>query len=183
MTDALSVHYAQALADAVFAPDSGLDPGEARTQLASATDLIASSPELQHILLSPAVPRVKKTEVMRTLLKESGLHRLIQNFVMVVVEHRRISELERIRDGFDIAVDERQGFIRGEIVSSAELTDPQREQILHALGLAAGKFIRPIYKVDESILGGVIARFGSKEYDGSLVGRLEAMRRQLSPAS
>lgn len=183
MTDALSVHYAQALAEAVFSPDSGLDPNEARKHLASATDLIASSPELRHILLSPAVPRAKKTEVMGRLLKESGLHRLIQNFLMVVVEHRRISELERIREGFETAVDERQGFIRGEIVSSAELTDAQREQILHALGLAAGKFIRPVYKVDESILGGVIARFGSKEYDGSLVGRLEAMRRQLSPAS
>jgi F0F1-type ATP synthase delta subunit len=37
-----------------------------------------------------------------------------------------------------------------------------------------------VYKVDSKLLGGVVARFGSKQFDGSLVGRLEAMRRQLS---
>ena len=171
MTDAISVHYAHALADAVLAANSGLDPEDARTQLFSAVELITSSGELQAVLLSPAVPRAKKTELVGKLLDEMGLHRLIRNFLMVIVEHRRVGELQRIRDSFDLAIDERQGYIRSEIVSAAELTGDQREQILHALGLAAGKFIRPIYKVDKSILGGVIARFGSKEYDGSLVGR------------
>lgn len=183
MTDALSVHYAQALADAVLASDSGLDPEEARKQLASAVGLITASPDLQGVFLSPAVPRAKKAEIIRKLLSESGLHRLIQNFLMVVVEHRRTGELQRIVDSFDLVLDERQGYVRGEIVSAAELTEEQRQEVLHALGLAAGKFIRPVYKVDKTILGGVIARFGSKEYDGSLVGQLEAMRRRLSQAS
>jgi F-type H+-transporting ATPase subunit delta len=183
MTDALSIHYAQALADAVFSPNSGLDPEEARRQLAVAVDIINSSKDLERVLLSPAVPRGKKTEVIGKLLEEQGLNRLIRNFVMVVVEHRRVGELRRILDGFDQAVDDRQGIVRAEIVTAAELTEGQRQEILHAVGLAAGKFIRPVYKVDKSILGGVIARLGSKEYDGSLVGRLEAMRRRLSPAS
>ncbi|HEX6546802.1 MAG TPA: ATP synthase F1 subunit delta [Bryobacteraceae bacterium] len=183
MTDALSVHYAEALADAVFRKDSGLAPEEATKQLAEAVDLIDSSAELQNVLLSPAVPRKKKTELIGKLFGESGLHRLIRNFLMVIVEHRRVTELKRIRDSFELAVDERQGYIRGEIITAAELTPEQRQQILHALGSAAGKFIRPVYRVDKNILGGVIARFGSKEYDGSLVGRLEAMRRRLSPAS
>jgi F-type H+-transporting ATPase subunit delta len=183
MTDALSVHYAQALADAVFSPNSGLDPDEARKQLAVAVDVIDGSEELRRVLLSPAVPRKKKTEVVGKLLDEYGLNRLVRNFVMVVVEHRRVGELNRILAGFDEAVDSRQGYVRAEIVTATEQTDEQKQEILHALGTAAGKFIRPIYKVDKSILGGVIARVGSKEYDGSLVGRLEAMRRRLSPAS
>ena len=183
MTDALSVHYAQALADAVFSSNSGLDPEEARKQLAMAVNIIDSSEELRRVLVSPAVPRRKKTELIGKLLDEYGLNRLVRNFVMVVVEHRRVAELHRILDGFDQALDNRQGYVRAEIVSADELTDVQRQEILHALGTASGKFIRPVYKVDKSILGGVIARFGSKEYDGSLVGRLEAMRRRLSPAS
>lgn len=183
MTDALSVHYAAALADAVFAPDSGLSPEDAAKQLSEAVELIGSSAELQNVLLSPAVPQKKKTELVGKLFSESGLHRLIRNFLMVIVEHHRVTELKRIRDSFELAVDERQGYVRGEIVTAAELTPEQRQQILHALGSAAGKFIRPVYRVDKNILGGVIARVGSKEYDGSLVGRLEAMRRRLSPAS
>jgi len=183
MRDALSDHYAQALADAVFAGESGLAPDEAIKQLAAAADLLQSSEQLRLILLSPAVPRAKKTELVGKLLDEQGVHRLIRNFLMVIVEHRRIGELDRIQSSFEQAVDERQGFVRAEIISAYELTEAQRQELLHALGTKAGKFIRPVYKIDKNILGGVIARLGSKEYDGSLTGRLAAMRRRLTPAT
>ena len=183
MRDALSDHYAQALADAVFARGSGLAPEEAIKQLNAAADLLQSSEQLRLILLSPAVPRAKKTELVGKLLDEQGAHRLIRNFLMVIVEHRRTGELDRIQSSFEQAVDERQGFVRAEIISAYELTEAQRQELLHALGTKAGKFIRPVYKIDKNILGGVIARLGSKEYDGSLTGRLAAMRRRLTPAT
>lgn len=183
MRDALSDHYAHALADAVFANGSGLAPDEAIKQLVSAIGLLKSSDQLHLILLSPAVPRAKKTHIVGQLLDELGVHRLIRNFLMVIVEHRRTHELDRIQSSFEEAVDERQGFVRAEIISASELTGSQREELLHALGTKAGKFIRPIYKVDKNILGGVIARLGSKEYDGSLAGLFDAMRRRLTPAT
>jgi len=183
MRDALSDHYAHALADAVFADASGLAPKEAIKQLNAAADLLQSSEQLRLILLSPAVPRAKKTQIIGRLLDEQGVHRLIRNFLMVIVEHRRTGELDRIQGSFEEAVDERQGFVRAEIVSAYELTEAQRQELLHALGTKAGKFIRPVYKIDKNILGGVIARLGSKEYDGSLTGRLAAMRRRLTPAT
>jgi F-type H+-transporting ATPase subunit delta len=182
MRDALSDHYAQALADAVFAEGSDLAPEEAIKQLAAAVDLLNSSDQLRLVLLSPAVPRAKKTQIVGELLDERGVHRLIRNFLMVIVEHRRTAELDRIKSSFEEAVDVRQGFVRAEIVSAHELNEAQRQEVLHALGTKAGKFIRPVYKIDKNILGGVIARLGSKEYDGSLLGRLEAMRRRLTPA-
>src|SRR5690242_16030811 len=119
MQDALSNHYAEALADAVFVPDSGLSPEDAIRQLASAVGLLNSSHELRLILLSPVVPRAKKTEIVGQLLGNLGLHRLIRNFLMVIVEHRRIGELDRIQASFEEAVDKRQGFVKAEIVSAA----------------------------------------------------------------
>jgi F-type H+-transporting ATPase subunit delta len=102
---------------------------------------------------------------------------------MVIVEHRRTAELERIENSFEAAVDKRQGYVRADIISAVPLTDSQREELLHALGTKVGKFIRPVYQLDKNIVGGVIARFGSREYDGSVTGRLEAMRRRLSTSS
>jgi F-type H+-transporting ATPase subunit delta len=183
MIDALAIHYAQALANAVLAPGSSLKPDEALQQLSAAVDLTRSSTELRHVLQSPAVPREKKTEIIRRLLEENGADRLIRNFLMVIVVHRRVTELQNIRDSFEQVIDERQGFVRAEIVSARELTGEQKQELLHALGTATGKFIRPVYSVDPSLLGGVIARVGSKEYNGSVIGRLEAMRRRLATAS
>ncbi len=183
MTDAFSFHYAQALADAVFQGNSGLTPSEAVKQLSEAVSLFSSSEDLHRVLLSPAVPRSKKAGLVGRLLDQDGLNRLIRNFLMVIVEHRRIGELDRIKESFEAAVDEHQGLVRAEITSAQELNEAQRQEIVTALSAAAGKQIRPVYKIDPTILGGVVARFGSKEFDGSLTGRLEAMRRRLSAAS
>ena len=55
MPDALSVHYAAALANSVFAPNSGLSPQDAITQLCAAESVLSGSKQLEHALLSPAI--------------------------------------------------------------------------------------------------------------------------------
>jgi F-type H+-transporting ATPase subunit delta len=179
MTDALSTHYARALADAVFAPNSGLSPQDALAQLAAAESLISGSKELHIALLSPAVNKTRKTGVISVLADELGLHRIMRNFLMVVVRHRRTHELSAIRQSFEMLVDEKSGWIPAEIASAKELTTEQREQIERVLGTKLGKFVRASYTVDPELLGGVRAHIASREYDASLRGKLESMRQQL----
>ncbi|HJY06914.1 MAG TPA: ATP synthase F1 subunit delta [Bryobacteraceae bacterium] len=183
MTNSLSVHYANALADAVFAPESRLPPEQAVQQLRKAVQLFDISPDLHRVLQSPAVSRHKKIALVGPLIKDEGLDHLIRNFLMVVVEHRRVKDLRHILEGFEEAIDIRLGLARVEITSAMDLTDEQKQAVEEALVEATGKRVRPLYRINRAILGGVIARFGSKEYDGSLLGRLEALRRQLSPVS
>ena len=179
MTDALSTHYSRALADAVFAPNAGLSPQDALAQLAAAEYLISNSKDLQIALLSPAVSKARKAAVISRLADELGLHRIMRNFFMVVVKHRRTRELSAIRQSFELIVDERSGWIPAEISSATELRPEQREQIEHALGTKVGKFIRAHYEVDPALLGGVRAQVASREYDASLRGKLESMRQRL----
>ncbi len=179
MTDALSTHYARALADAVFAPNSGLSPQDAIAQLAAAESLISGSKELHIALLSPAVSKARKTALISTLADELGLHRLMRNFLLVVVRHRRTRELPAIKQSFEMIVDEKSGWIPAEIASAKELKPEQRQGIEQALGTKLGKFIRAQYKVDPVLLGGVRAHVASREYDASLRGKLESMRQRL----
>jgi len=180
MTDALSAHYSRALADAVFAPGSGLSPQDALAQLASAENLISSSNELHIALLSPAVGKDRKAAVISKLADQLGFDRLLRNFLMVVVRHRRTYELKAIRESFEQIVDERSGWIPADIVSAGELTVEQRQEIERALGTKLGKFIRAHYQVDPALLGGVRAHVASKEYDASVRGKLESMRQRLT---
>ena len=180
MTGALSSHYAEALADAVFSPDSGLSPEDAMNQLQSAATLVHESKDLELVLLSPAVTRSRKNAVVSKLSDQLGLHRLIRNFFLVVVSHRRISELPAMQQDFELAVDRRTGWIPAEIGSAHELSPEQREKIEHILGAKLGKFIRAHYKVDPSLIGGIRAHVASKEYDATVRGKLEGMRRRLA---
>jgi len=180
MPGALTTHYARALADAVFAPHSDLKPEDAIAELRAAEDLLLGSKELERALLSPAVPKSRKITIVSKLAEQLGMHRIIRNFLLVIVTHRRTKELARIRQDFEIVVDERRGWIPAEIASARELDREQRQEIERILGTRLGKFIRAHYKVDPWLLGGVRARVASKEYDGTIRGRLENMRQRLA---
>lgn len=180
MMGALATHYARALADAVFGANSGLPPQDAVTQLRSAESLISGSAALERALLSPAVLKTRKEAVLSKLANDLGLHRIIRNFLLVVVAHRRTKELNAMRREFEAVVDERLGWIPAEITSARELTARQKEQIERALGTKLHKFIRAHYEVEPELLGGVRARVASREYDASVRGKLENMRQRLA---
>lgn len=182
MPEALAAHYARALADAVFAENSGLSPEDALKQLQSAESLFSSSKELQRALLSPAVLKTRKRAVISRLADELGIHRLIRNFLLVVVSHRRTWELKAMRQEFELVVDERLGWIPADIASAKELSAEQKQEIERTLGTKLGKFIRAHYHVDPDLLAGVRARVASKEYDATLRGKLESMRQRLASA-
>jgi F-type H+-transporting ATPase subunit delta len=182
VTTALPSHYARALADAIFRPDSGLDPHDAISQLMQVQELIGSSKDLQLALNSPAVNKQRKAAVLSKLAEDLGLHRLIRNFLIVVVMHRRTGQLKSIEERFEESVDERLGWVRADIASAQELTPEQRELVERVLGSTLGKFIRANYTIDATLLDGIRAQVASKEYDASLRGKLENMRRQLQSA-
>jgi F-type H+-transporting ATPase subunit delta len=179
MTDALATHYAKALAEAVFAPNSSITPQDAVAQLASAESVVIGSKDLQLALLSPAVPKSRKIAVMSKIADHLGLHKVVRNFLLLVTTHRRIHELKAMREEFEKVVDERLGWVRAEVTSARELTGPQREEIERALGTKLGKFIRADYKIDPTVLGGIRARVASREYDATLAGKLTSLRQQL----
>jgi F-type H+-transporting ATPase subunit delta len=183
MVTALATHYARALADAVTGAKSDLTPAQAMDQLRLVRETLNSSPDLERCLLSPSVARAKKEAVVSNVASQLGTHRLIQNFLRLIVHHRRVGALAGVQGEFEKIIDERTGFQRADIVSAVNLADNQRQEIVSVLERASGKQIRPFFKTDPSILGGVIARLISKEYDGSLKGRLESLRQRLKTAS
>jgi F-type H+-transporting ATPase subunit delta len=183
MVTALATHYARALADAVTSPQSDVTPEEAAADLRVVAAVLEGSPDLQRCLLSPAISREKKGAIAEILAKQFNLHRLVRNFLHVVVRHRRVTDLRGVILEFERIIDERTGFERADIVSAAALTGAQEQEIIAALEKTSGKRIRAHFKTDPSLLGGVIARLHSIEFDGSLLGGLNALRHQLRTAS
>ena len=179
MTGALATHYADALVHAVFGEGSDLTPQDAVDQMRSVDQLISGSQELSRALLSPAINRQKKSAVLSLLAEQLGLHRIIRNFLLVVVSHRRTKDLSGMRQEFEAAVDQRLGWVPADITSAQELSAADREDIERALGTKLGKFIRPHYEVDAGLLAGVRARVASKEYDATLRGKLDSSRQRL----
>lgn len=172
---AVASRYASALADVVTAGGSPLQPQDAVAELRSFEAILQSSPELQNALSTPAVPGSRKKVVVGRFADLLNLSRIARNFLFVLIDHRRIDSLSDIIQSFEETVDERLGLARVEVSSARELTEPQRTALNAQLERLTGKRIRMRFTVDESLIGGVVARIGSTVYDGSLRGQLASL--------
>jgi F-type H+-transporting ATPase subunit delta len=179
MRDAVSTRFAHALADAVLAPGSGLEGSQAAAEIRSFESLVKASPELQHVLLSPAVATSRKRALIDRFAKTLPLSRLIRNFLFVVVDRRRADLLSDIAAAFETTLDERLGFVRAEVTSAAPLAPAQQSDLQEALSAVSGRNVRCAFSVDPELIGGLVARIGSKVYDGSVRTQLQSLGQRL----
>jgi F-type H+-transporting ATPase subunit delta len=180
MLSAVGTRYAKALIEVVMAPGSGMDPNKALQELQSIQALIAGSDVLHNALLSPAVSPLRKRAVMARLMGPLGISKAVRNFAFVVIDHRRIHELPSMVEAFDVLIDERLGFLRGEVASALPLTEAQRASLDAELSRLTGKQTKLKFTTDPALIGGVVARVGSVVYDGSVRGQLERLRVKLA---
>jgi F-type H+-transporting ATPase subunit delta len=177
---AVASRYANALADVVTSASSPLRPEIALAELQAFEATLRNSPELHNALVTPAVPGSRKKAVVAKIAEILQLSRISRNLLFVLIDHRRIDSLAGIIQTLEVVLDERLGFARAEVSSPRELTNDQRAALNSRLEQMTGKRIRMRFAVDESLIGGVVARIGSTVYDGSVRGELAALERRLS---
>ncbi len=180
MALAVANQYAQALADVLAEEAAGLDGPAAVAQLRAFEQLLEGSRELWNVLLSPAVGAADKRAVVERLAGALGLAPVIRNFLLVVVHRRRIGLLDQIREALEEVLDARAGIVRAHVRSWDELDAALQERLAESLTAVAGSRVECRYEIDKSLLGGAVVRIGSTIYDGSVRGRLEALRERLA---
>jgi len=168
--------YARALFDVL---GKAGDPDAAVRELQAVVAALKSYPELRRALTSPGIPLAAKMGVMRELLRLQPASKVVSRLLLLIVEHDDVNELDQIAAAFEERVLEFHQVVRAD-VTSAEPLDPARAQDLErAFAAVTGKRVMLSLRVDPEILGGLVAKIGSRVYDGSVVRQLERVRERL----
>lgn len=182
MISVVAARYAKALGDVVAAHSA--DASTVVAQLRAVNAIIESSGELRNALASPAVAPSRKRAVMSRLLglqpDLKGALPQVRNFLFVVIDHRRITELKSMIDAFEALIDERSGFVQADVSSASDLTAQQKSALEVQLSRLAGKKAKLRFTTDPALVAGVVARVGSTVYDGSVRGQLERLQVKLT---
>jgi len=179
MPAAVASRYARALADVVLAPASPVEPDRVRQDLRAFEQALSDSSELGIALASPAVNRARKRGVITRLADSLGMSGVSRNFLLVLVDHRRLTDLTGAIAAFEKLVDERLGRLQVDVASASEMKEPQQAALIRQLEAVTGKVIRLKLTVDDDLVGGAVVRMGSTVYDGSVRGQLDALGRRL----
>jgi F-type H+-transporting ATPase subunit delta len=170
--------YARALLE--VAAESG-DTEKASEQLEGFSRAMQESEELSGVLLNPAFTRSQRSAVLEGILTSSGLaNAAVGNFLRLLSERNRLSQLPDIARAFHDMADARAGRMRGRVWSAHALPKESLQKLRQALERITQRSIVLDTKVDPSLLGGVAAQVGPVMYDGSLKTQLEELRRTLS---
>ncbi len=172
-----SLQYPNALADVA------LEQGQGEPVIAQLSEFAAAyegSHELRNLLNSPAVSPEAKHVVVEKIVERMGASRIIRNFLFVVLDHQRSSQIPQIAETVQHVILSRQGVAEADVVSAMEMNDGQKSALLQNLEKQTGKKLQAKYSVDASLLGGAMVRIGDTIYDGSLRNRLNQMRERLA---
>lgn len=174
-----SRRYAVALVESLSASKLvSLD--EALTQLTQFSKTLDESFELKNLLLNPAFAKQERDKSLEGLLQHLKVSDPVARFIRLLVENRRITEVDEITEAFRDLADERRGRLRATVHSAAALSPDTEDRLRRALEKKTGRSIDLETHVDPSLIGGLRARVGSLVFDGTIRTELDRLKDQLS---
>src|SRR5687768_1246869 len=142
---------------------------------------IADVPQLRNVLSNPELDAADKAAVLGEILRDAD--ELTRNFVLLVTEKGRATELEEIYRELEALVAAEQRRLTVELTTAFELSDAEADSILKKIEVASGRGVEATRKVDPSLIGGIVLQAGSMRVDASVRGRIEGLRHDLVKGS
>lgn len=146
--------------------------------ISDVANAIQTNERLWRFLESPRVSAEQKNEILARAFQDR-LPRLFVRFLQAVIRHRRQQLIPQIAIEYHAIVDEMQGRVHAH-VSVAREPDPRTQRAIEReLARILNKTVVPHFAVRPHILGGTIVRVGDTVMDGSVLRRLNTLRRRM----
>jgi F-type H+-transporting ATPase subunit delta len=127
-------------------------------------------------------PEVPTADLAAFIIGVAGakLDAHVQNFVRVLAENHRLLLLPEILAHFEVMRAEVENTVDVEVISAVKLDQAQADKIAGALNTRLKRRVNLRNSVDASLLGGAVIHAGDLVIDGSLKGRLQRLRTELT---
>lgn len=173
---------ARVYAEALF--EVGRDKGKLDTlqqQLAQVADAVDRDRDLQVFFFSPYLSSTEKEEGIARAI--SGAEPELINFLELLVDKHRMTEIFRIRREFDELWKHENRRIDVTVTSAVELDPAVVEKIGQEVERQTGEKVDLSSRIDSEILGGIVLQVGNMVLDASIRSRLEKLRKSVATAA
>jgi F-type H+-transporting ATPase subunit delta len=176
--------YSRALLAAVNDPHRAKGEGapvaeSVAKELRESAELLERTPALKQALFDPLLPAARKRALVEAVWGKAGASPLLLRLLVLLVQNGRLDLLPEVEVAFRTAWNAERGVVEAEAVTAVPLADAQRSALAKALGGISGLGVDLETRLDPGILGGVLVKMGGKSYDGTVRGRLKAMKSRL----
>ena len=169
----IAERYATAIFD-IAQENKNLDGLEA-----SLNDLAAAlgeSADLRDLISSPLISRADQGAAIVALADKMALAPVMQQSLALMAQKRRLFVLPQLIDALRALLAEERGEVTADVISAKALTEAQSKKLAKTLTSQVGKTVTINATVDESLIGGLVVKVGSKMIDTSIRAKLNSLQ-------
>ena len=138
--------------------------------------LLEDSDSFTSLINSPAISKSDKKNLILKILNKAKAQKLTIKFFGTLANNGRLILINEVIDDFLSEVSRINNEVKAEVTSPFELDQDQQKQVVSAISESTGiKKIILSTSVDESLIGGLIVKIGSKMIDNSLKTKLNRL--------
>ena len=148
------------------------------TDLASLTDALAVD-DFSNLISSPMISREEQAGAIVALAKKMKLSPTVSNTLNLMATKRRLFVLPQLVTRLREIIAQDKGEVTAEVVTAKALTKTQADKLAKTLKASVGKTVTLDVTVDESLIGGLVVKVGSKMIDTSVKSKLNALQNSM----
>ncbi|WP_424984855.1 F0F1 ATP synthase subunit delta [Microbulbifer sp. S227A] len=169
----IAARYATAIFE-IAQENQNLDSLETSiNDLAAALD---DSPELRNLIHSPLVTRSEQESAITAIAAKMGLNEVLGKSLALMAQKRRLFVVPQLIGALREKIARERGEVTADVTSAKALTKAQSEKLAATLKERVGKTVTINSTVDESLIGGLIVKVGSKMIDTSIRSKLNSLQ-------
>jgi F-type H+-transporting ATPase subunit delta len=147
--------------------------------LRALSDAFDSDASIKAFFNSPMITGSQKASTLSKALEGRAPTEEVNQFLMLLAKKDRLPIFSDIVEAFQAEIDAANNVCRGVVKSTIALGPSERTQIEKTVEGVLKKKVIMTYKVDPSVIGGLVAQVGSHTFDDSLSTHLKRMSEEL----
>ena len=176
-TASISTGIAHRYASAVFElAKEASKVKDIETDLDALHGALSDSEDFRNLIHSPIYTREQQGNAVDALAKKMKLSPTMANTLSLMASKRRLFVLPQLVKTLREKIAEDKGEVTAEVTSAKALTKAQSDKLAKSLKATTGKTVSLQTTVDESLIGGLIVKVGSKMIDTSIRSKLNSLQ-------
>jgi F-type H+-transporting ATPase subunit delta len=135
-----------------------------------------ASADLRALIASPVLSREAQGAGIGAIADRMGLVPELRNGLALMAARRRLFVLPQLIARLGDMIAEDKGEVRAEVTSAKALSKTQADKLAKTLKARIGRDVKLKTTVDESLIGGLVVKVGSKMIDTSIRSRLDSLQ-------
>ena len=142
--------------------------------------IFRSHNELFELFNHPNIRNEEKKNVIDVVFK--SMDKEVINLIMLLIEHKRIQEIDIVYEDFKKAVYEHKGIKIAYAITAIPMDPDEIDNLREKLSQKYASKFEVENILEPEVLGGVYLKIGDEVIDGCVRGQLERMRKELFKA-